>query len=349
MKIVVTGATGNVGTSVVRALSADASVTEIVAVARREPRRALGRSEFVRADVTSSDLGPIFGGAQAVVHLAWLIQPGRDEAVTRRVNLDGSRRVFDAVVAAGVPALIYASSVGAYSPGPKDRLVDESWPTEGIARSFYSRHKSIVERDLDRLEAENPELRVVRLRPGLVFQRAAATEIRRLFAGPFLPSPLLRAGLVPISPDVRGLRFQAVHADDVGDAYRRATVADVSGPFNIAAEPVVGSDELAGMLRARKVAISPRVLRAAASASYRLRLQPSEPGWLDMALGVPLMSTERARHELGWRPTRTALEAIQELMAGMRDGADAQTPPLAARTGGRARVRELLTGVGKRP
>ena len=117
--------------------------------------------------------------------------------------MDGSRRVFHAVVAAAVPALVYASSVGAYSPGPKDRFVDESWPTEGIESSFYSRHKAVVERDLDRLEAENPALRVVRLRPGLIFQRTAATEIRRLFVGPLLPSRLLRAGLVPISPDVR--------------------------------------------------------------------------------------------------------------------------------------------------
>ena len=61
------------------------------------------------------------------------------------------------------------------------------------------------------------------------------------------------------------------------------------------------------------------------------------------------MSTERARHELGWTPTRSALEAIQELVAGMREGADDQTPPLAAQTSGRARVHELLTGVGKRP
>jgi nucleoside-diphosphate-sugar epimerase len=349
MKIVVTGATGNVGTSVVRALSADASVSRIVAVARRQPRQALEGSEFVRADVSSSDLEPIFRDAQAVIHLAWLIQPGRDEAVTSRVNVDGSRRVFDAVVAAGVPALVYASSVGAYSPGPKNRLVDESWPTAGIESSFYSRHKSLVERDLDRLQAENPELRVVRLRPGLIFQRTAATEIRRLFLGPFLPSPLLREGLAPISPDVRGLRFQAVHADDVGDAYRRAALADVSGPFNIAAEPVVDSDELARMLRARKVAISPRVLRTAAAATYKLRLQPSEPGWLDMALNVPLMSTERASRELGWKPTRTALESIRELVVGMREGADDQTPPLAAETSGPARIHELLTGIGKRP
>jgi len=91
------------------------------------------------------------------------------------------------------------------------------------------------------------------------------------------------------------------------------------------------------------------VLRAAASATYRLRLAPAEPGWLDMALGVPLMSTDRAHDELGWRPTRTSLEAIQELVVGMREGADDQTPPLAAETGGPARVREFLTGIGKRP
>lgn len=171
MRVVVTGATGNVGTSVVRALAADPAVNEIVAVARRAPKRPLERAQFLAADVTESDLGPMFQGADAVVHLAWLIQPGRDESVTRRVNIDGSRRVFEAVVAARVPSLVYASSVGAYSPGPKDQMVDESWPTDGISTSFYSRHKAAVEHDLDRLAAERPGLRIVRLRPGLIFQR----------------------------------------------------------------------------------------------------------------------------------------------------------------------------------
>lgn len=174
-------------------------------------------------------MAPLFRGADAVVHLAWLIQPGRDELVTSRVNLSGSRRVFAAAVEAKVPSLVYASSVGAYSRGPKDRKVDESWPTEGIVSSFYSRHKSAVERDLDRFVSEQPQMRVVRLRPGLIFQRSAATEIRRLFAGPFLPASLLHTRLAPIAPDVAGLRFQAVHADDVGDAYRRAVLSDVGG------------------------------------------------------------------------------------------------------------------------
>jgi len=107
-------------------------------------------------------------------------------------------------------SFVYASSVGAYSPGPKDRRVGETWPTGGIPSSFYSRHKVEVERMLDRFEGERPATRVVRLRPGLIFQRDAASEIRRLFAGPFLPSPLVRPGRVPMVPGIPGLRFHQV-------------------------------------------------------------------------------------------------------------------------------------------
>jgi nucleoside-diphosphate-sugar epimerase len=337
-----------VGTSVVARLATESSIDEVIGLARRDPGRDLEVTEFIRADIATDDLDAIFAGADAVVHLAWLIQPGRDEAVTRRVNVSGSRRVFDAVVTARVPALIYASSVGAYSPGPKDRRVDESWPTTGVATSFYSRHKAEVERQLDRLHAEQPQLRIVRLRPGLIFKRQAATEIRRLFLGPLVPGALLRSSLVPVCPAVPGLCFQAVHSDDVADAYRAAIVSDRSGAFNLAAEPVIGPEELAGMLDARMVKVSPRVVRGAAAASYRLRLQPAEPGWVDMGLGVPLMSTERARRELGWSPRHTATEAISELAVGLREGADDRTAPLARSTTGPARVKELLTGVGKR-
>ncbi|MBV9198025.1 MAG: NAD-dependent epimerase/dehydratase family protein [Solirubrobacterales bacterium] len=348
MRVVVVGATGNVGTSLLEALAGEAAVQEIVAVARRPLPRAYPRTTFTQADITSSELAPIFRGADAVVHLAWLIQPGRDESVTYAVNVIGSERVFAAAAEARVPALVYASSVGAYSPGPKDRLVDESWPTDGIRSSFYSRHKAAVERRLDQLERERPELRIVRLRPGLIFKREAATEVRRLFAGPLLPGPLLRPQLIPIVPDLPRLRFQAVHSLDVGDAYRRAVVSDARGPFNIAADPILDPDELASIFSARKLRLPVPAVRAAAAATYAMRLQPTEPGWLDMGLGVPLMDSARARRELGWEPTRSSREALVELVAGMREGADLDTPPLARGTTGPARVKELITGVGAR-
>src|SRR3954452_4400563 len=188
MRVVVTGATGNVGTSVLQALAADPEVHEIVGIARRLPRWQNPLTRWVAADVASDDLGAAFAGADAVLHLALLIQPARDYAELERVNVEGSRRVFEAAAAAGVGALVHASSIGVYSPGPKDPPVDESWPREGVRSLFYARHKAACERMLDTIEAANPGMRVVRLRPGLIFKREAGPEIRRLFAGPFLPA-----------------------------------------------------------------------------------------------------------------------------------------------------------------
>ena len=149
----------------------------------------------------------------------------------------------------------YASSVGAYSPGPKDRRVDESWPTDGVSTSFYGRHKAAVERLLDRFELEQPRIRVVRLRPGLIFKRDAASGIRRLFAGPLLPSPLMRPAILRVVPNLDGLRVQAVHSLDVADAYRRAVIGDARGPFNVVAEPVLDAPRIAALFDAHLVSV----------------------------------------------------------------------------------------------
>lgn len=348
MRVVVTGASGNVGTSVLEALGAESKVTEIVGIARRVPAVGMPKVEWVGADITEDELAPHFTGADAVVHLAWAIQPSRDESVTERINVEGSRRVFDAAAEAGVPALVHASSVGAYSPGPKRRQVDESWPVEGIESSFYSRHKAAVEEQLDEFEQRSPETRVVRLRPGLIFKAEAASEIRRLFAGPFLPGFLVQKRLVPLVPRVPRLRFQAVHSRDVGEAYRLAVVRDVHGAFNIAAEPEVGVEELCELFGARGFPLPAGALRRAASLSWKLRLQPSSPGWIDLALGVPMMDTSRAREELGWKPTASSLDALDDLLQGMRHAEGAPTPPLEPTAGGPLRARELATGIGQR-
>jgi nucleoside-diphosphate-sugar epimerase len=349
MRVVVTGATGNVGTSLLRALADDPQVESVLGLARRVPEIGFPKTEWGAVDVAhSSDLADRFAGADAVVHLAWAIQPGRDRETLHAVNVGGSRRVFQAAVDAGVPALVYASSVGAYAPGPKDRPVDESWPTTGLETSFYARHKAEVERILDDVEGRNPRLRSVRLRPGLVFKREAASEIRRLFAGPFLPTPLVRPGLIPVVPDDPRLVFQAVHSLDIGEAFRLAIVGDARGAFNVAADPVLDPGELARLLGARRVRLPGKALRAGAAASWRMRLQPSEPGWVDMALSVPVMDCTRAHDELGWEPRHTSSEALLELIDGIRESAGIATPPLSPRAGGPLRIRELLTGVGAR-
>ena len=347
MKVVLTGATGNVGTSAIEALGEAPEVEQVIGLARRRPSWKPSKTTWKEVDVLNSDLAPIFAGADAVIHLAWAIQPSHDSETLKRINVDGSRRVFDAVAEAEVPKLIYASSVGAYSPGPKDREVAEDWPVDGIQSSFYSRHKALVEDLLDGLERRAPRIQVVRMRPALIFKGEAATEIRRLFVGPFLPSFLVRAGLIPAIPRLPRLRFQAVHSADVGRAYALATVREVSGAFNLTAEPSLGPDELAQTLDARTFPLPASVARRLVDLSWRLRLQPTPPGWLDMALAVPLMSSRRAREELGWEPQRTSIEALEELLEGIRRGTGKPTPPLEpAGVGGR--VEEVRTGVGGR-
>jgi UDP-glucose 4-epimerase len=342
MRIVVTGATGNVGTSVVQALAADQAVEEIVGLARRLPGWRPPKTRWVQADVATSDLDSHFAGADAVIHLAWLIQPSREEAALRAVNVDGSRRVFEAAARAGAKALVHASSIGVYSPGPKDRRVNESWPRDGIPSSFYSRHKAEAERALDEFE---DRLRVVRLRPALIFKREAAAEIRRLFIGPLLPSPLVQPRLIPILLLPEQMVVQAVHSLDVGDAYRlAATSPDAHGAYNLAADPVLDRNELGRILGARPVGLPKAVLRSAAALTWRAHLQPSPPGWVDMGLSVPLLDSTRARRQLGWEPKRGAAEALLELLDGLRRSVGFDTPPLEPRAGGRLRLSEWPPG-----
>ncbi|MCJ0869706.1 NAD-dependent epimerase/dehydratase family protein [Streptomyces sp. AP-93] len=332
MRVVVTGATGNAGTSVIHALAGDPNVSEVTGVARRRPAHRVDGVRWEAADVApgGSDLDRLFRGADAVVHLAWRFQPTHDPLETWQTNVLGSVRVFEACARSGVGALVHASSVGAYSPGPDDgRPVDESWPTHGWPAAAYTREKAYLERYLDGFQQANPQMRVVRMRPCFLFKRASASEQRRIFAGPLLPWRLVRPGLVPAVPAIRGLRFQALHTDDAAEAYRAAVVRPVRGPFNLVADPVLDSESIARMLHARTIRLPAGTARAGLAAAWHLHLVPAAPGLLDAVLRLPLLDAGRAREELGWAPAHTSTEAFSEFLAGLRHGAGLDTPPLA--------------------
>jgi UDP-glucose 4-epimerase len=349
MRIVVTGATGNVGSQLLPQLLStplpDGGTPKVVGIARRLPPDPDPRVEWHSLDVADDDLSPAVRGADVVVHLAWLLQPSHDPDEMRRVNLGGSRRVFDAVVRHGVPALVHASSVGAYSAAPKDRRVTEDHPTEGIATSTYSRHKAEAERMLDRLQADHPQLRVVRLRKGIVLQPAAASELARYFLGPFVPQSLVRRSLLPVVPDVDRLAVQAVHAADAARAYVLACTRPVEGAFNIAAEPVIDPPTLARLLGARRVPLPAAGLRGVVDLTWRLHLQPTDPGWVDIGRYGPIMDTSRAASQLGWEPEHDAGQALVDTIDAMSAGHGGGSPVLRPRASGPERLVEVVRGL----
>lgn len=338
MRVVVVGQTGNVGTALLRALADEPEVTSLLGVARRLPDRTAEPyrdAAWAVADLAGDDaevverLTGLFRGADAVVNLAWLIQPNRDRDLLRTVNVEGTRRVVRAVVAAGVPHLVVASSVGAYSPVDDDVPRAEDWPADGVPTSHYSVDKAAQEDVLDELERAHPEVTVARLRTALVFQGDAGAEVTRLFVGRVLPVGLLRLGRPPLLPLPAGLRLQAVHADDAADAYRRVLLRRAGGAFNVAADDLLRGADLARLVdHGRLVEVPPAAVRAAVSLGHAARVVAADPGWVDMAMGAPVMDTTRAATELGWRARRSAADALQEVVGGMTEGRGLASAPL---------------------
>jgi UDP-glucose 4-epimerase len=349
MRIAITGATGNVGTALLRRLRTEPDV-QVRGVARRPPAPGTGapydtvewHAVDLGDDAAPERMGAWLEGVDAVVHLAWQIQPSHRRERLRRTNVTGTRHLLDAMRSSGITRLVYASSVGTYGPGPKDRSVDESWPATGIARSGYSVDKAAVEAMLNQAEREDARLRITRLRQALVFQHDAGAEIARYFLGPLVPVSLLRAGRLPVVPANPRLRAQAVHADDVAEAYLLALRSGATGAFNIAAEPPLDGPTMAAEFGGRPVPVPLSALRALAAVTWLGRLQPTEPGWLDLAAAAPIMDCSRAREALGWTPRHDARAAVRQLVAGLAAGAGTASASMRPSGG---ELRGLLHGL----
>lgn len=333
MRIVITGASGNVGSALLRRLAGHGH--DLVGVVRRPPRAGEPYAEvrWSTVDLSRDDTSALTEacrGADAIVHLVWGFQPSHREDYLMELGVEGTRRVIEAATSAGVRHLVHMSSIGAYSPKRDDTPVDETWPTDGVRSSTYSRHKAAAERLLDRLERDNPGMVVTRMRPGIIGQREAGSELLRYGLPAVVPAALLRH--VPVVPLDRRLTVAMVHADDVADAFARVLDARVPGAFNLAAPPAVTAQDIADVLEARLVHVPSAVVRAAVSASWHARLQPVDPGWIDLAYALPLLDTTRAASELGWTPQTDALATLAETVQGMQDGASERTPVLRPRT-----------------
>lgn len=322
MRIVITGASGNVGTALLRHL-AD-SGHELVGVSRRRPpdEAPYAGVEWHEVDLGNSvhatlKLRQVMRGADAVVHLAWLIQPSRDREAMRRTNQDGTRAVALAAREAKVGHFVHLSSIGAYTPA-QGQVVDESWSTEGVETSPYSVDKVACERLLDGFEND---FVVTRMRPTLILQEAAASEISRYFLGPLVPVSLIRPGLLKIAPWPKELALQFVHADDVATALGTVLEARAGGAFNVAADPVIDRTTLRDAFGSVGPSVPPPVLRAFAAITWRLRIQPTDPGWVDLGVSLPLISCERLL-DLGWSPKHSGVETLQNFVAalGRREG-----------------------------
>jgi nucleoside-diphosphate-sugar epimerase len=336
LKVAVTGPTGDIGRALVRCLDNSAEIGQIVAMARRQfdPAAAgLSKTEYRRGDVLDRvAVDELVAGADVVVHLAFLIVGGHEE--TERINLEGSRTVFEAAVAAGASRLVYASSVAAYGfHAENPQPLTEEVPPRGSDRHYYSAQKAKLEAALDEV-TEGSAIDAYLFRPCIVAGPDALAliknipyvqlaELVRRYQSPLTTSVLEAArrlpALKPVLPDP-GVPFQLVHHDDVASAFRAAILGQgAPGAYNLAGPGELTMSELAAALGWYSFPVPETALDGAAELIARLPLVPAQAQWIESVRQPVLMDTTKARRELGWEPRYDAQQTLREMVDAARE------------------------------
>lgn len=329
LNVAVTGPTGEIGKPLMSELERRDEVGEVLGMARRpfDPtEEGWEKVAYRRGDILDRGaLAALFDGADVAVHLAFAIFGSREE--TRKVNLEGTRNVFEVALKSGVSRLVYASSVAAYgfhldNPQP----LTEDVPARGSESFYYSAQKAELEDLLDELLPGSAVDAYV-FRPCIVAGPQATMLIEQttdaVRAGD--PVPLLRKGIEklplvkPVLPDP-GMPFQLVHHDDVARAMAAAICGDgPPGVYNLAGEGEVGIADIARELGWRSVPLPVPAVKATTTAARRLTFASSKLEWAT-ALDTPvLMDTSKARRDLDWRPRHDAQETLRETVSGARE------------------------------
>jgi UDP-glucose 4-epimerase len=328
LTVAVTGPTGEIGRAVLAALERSTEVGHVLGMARRpfDPA-AHGQKKvsYRQGDVLDpTAVAELVRDADVVVHLAFLIMGGPKE--TRAVNLEGSRNVFQAAVAAGVKRLVYASSVAAYGfHGENPQPLTEEVPARGTASHYYSAQKAEVEATLHEV-LDGTSTAAYILRPCIVGGPDAPLLIDSL---PYtqisdrLPGPVLRLLdgvpiLKPVLPDP-GVSFQLIHHDDVASAMRAAALGrGTPGIYNLAASGELTVKDLASELGWYSIPVPELAIDVVAEMVGRLGFLPAQAQWVAAFREPVIMDVSKARRELRWRPKHDALQTLRMTIAAER-------------------------------
>ena len=333
LTVAVTGPTGDIGRAFLRALERSSQVGRILAMARRpfDPsEHGLRRTEYRQGDVLDRHaIDELFADADVVVHLAFVIVGGLKE--TEKVNLDGSRNVFQAAVEAGAERLVYASSVAAYGfHADNPSVLTEDVPPRGTDRHYYSRQKARLERVLAEVLRGSSTAAYV-FRPCIVAGPDALAlirlipyvQVRDFLRSIGLSDALAQVlermpGVKPVLPDF-GVPFQLVHHDDVAAALRAAVLGrGEPGVYNLAGPGELTMSDLAHALDWYTVPVPETALEGLSEVIARMPMVPAQAQWVE-SLRVPvLMDTAKARRQLGWRPRHDSLETLEETVSAAR-------------------------------
>ena len=324
LTVAVTGPTGTFGFGLMPLLQADDRVARVVGIARR-PFDPAGygwtKMEYRRGDVRDPEvLRDVFGDADVVVHLAFLVTGAASGEAIRSINVEGTLNAFAAAASAGARRFVYASSVAAYGFHRDNPVgMTEDWPVRPAARLFYAQEKAELEHLLRAQAAQSAGPVLYLLRPSIVVGPHTVGG-KGALPGPLAPLGRVLAGRacrlpVPVPVLAPTLPIQLVHEEDVGQALLRCVVAaGPPGAYNIAGDGIVTAADIARELGMLPLPVPAGPMQSAARAIAALPFLLPVAQWVEAASHPAIMDTTRAKQNLGWVPRFTALEALRDTL-----------------------------------
>ncbi|MBH0099697.1 NAD-dependent epimerase/dehydratase family protein [Salinibacterium sp. NSLL150] len=306
-RVLVTGGTGFLGTSVVAGLAASDAIECVVSADIRTPGPGvrLPGVLYERLDVTdAAGLPALLRRHQidTVVHLASIVNPGKSTTVSQEfaVDVEGSRAVFDACVEAGVSRIVVSSSGAAYGYHRENaEWITEGDPLRGNDDFPYSRHKRLVEEMLAELRETAPQLTQTVFRIGTILGPAVDNQITALWE---TRRVLKLAG--SDSP------FVFVWVDDVVEVMVRAASGGPAGIFNVAGNGKMTVREIAAALGKRLIIIPPWLFSVVLTVGHALKLTPHKRAQVNFLLYRPVLDNGALKSTFGFTPRKSSREAF---------------------------------------
>jgi UDP-glucose 4-epimerase len=308
MRYLITGGAGYIGTRLVDLLSRREDTEKIVICDLAPPAAYRPKTEFERVDVRDRDgVRQVLerSGADALIHLAFILNPSHDEQFMYDVDVNGAHNVLDAAAAAGTSQVLVASSSTAYGAFPDNPVpLTEEDPVRGVPGFPYARHKTESDRLCQLWAAAHPDRVMTIVRPCIVFGPSVDNYIVRLWTK------------VPFTADAGHLDspIQFVHEDDVVEAMSALLLGRHAGAFNVAGDGTMTLRECSEIIGTPIRRMPLRAFRGLARSMWATRLSEAPPGQIEFALHPWLVSSEKLKQTTGWSPRYTTRETFEITM-----------------------------------
>lgn len=236
-----------------------------------------------------------------VVHLAAVLEGGRDRRRDHDIDVNGTRNVLDCALAAGVRHLTVSSSGAAYGyRADNPEWIDERAPLRATDAFPYAHHKRLVEELLGAYRTSHPQLGQLVLRIGTVLGATTDNQITALFGRPRILA--VRGSDSP---------FAVVWDEDVVGAIVHGVTGDRTGVFNVAGDGKLTIHEIAALLGKPVLPIPAAALRGALALARLLGVGRYGPEQVDFLRYRPVLSNRRLKEEFGYVPAKTTAEAFR--------------------------------------